>query len=85
LQCAEFEKLADALLESNISMLDKYCTLPGKRPPVSKIQPTSGRPVSTAGRSSVVCQFWSKLTTVIIVPVVIRVRVIGHYYSALLW
>ena len=48
----EFEKLADALLESNFSMLDKYCTLPGKRPPtVLKTVPAAGRPVSTNGRS----------------------------------
>jgi len=49
LQCAEFEKLADALLESNFSMLDKYCTLPGKRVPVSKTLPSAGRPISTTG------------------------------------
>jgi len=58
LQCTEFEKLADALLESNFSMLDKYCTLPSKRPPVSKTQATPGRPLSTTGQScdsSVVC------------------------------
>lgn len=49
LQCVEFEKLADALLESDFSMLDKYCTLPGKRPPAAKTLPTPGRPVSTTG------------------------------------
>jgi len=51
MQFAEFEKLADALLESSFNMLDKYCTLPGKRPPASKIPPTAGRPVSTTGSS----------------------------------
>jgi len=49
LQCAEFEKLADALLESDFNMLDKYCTLPGKRPPASKMLPTAGHPLSTTG------------------------------------
>jgi len=53
-ECAEFEKLADALLESNFSMLDRYCTLPGKRlppPPLYKTLPTAGHPVSSTGTS----------------------------------